>query len=112
MREKTKVIVQHDTRIGYANYIDFKRNFSGVINTFRKYICPVLVDCTVDVNNDMVEMHLCYENRNDDSTYHNWILLLDFLKEKKMQRIRMMKNYVVKVPIDDFVEFILRGDFD
>ena len=54
MMKKTKLIFEDDVKNGYINYINFRRNFSGALEAWRKYVLPVPVKLGIDANNDWI----------------------------------------------------------
>lgn len=116
MMKKTEVIFKDDVRKGYIHYINFRRDFSGVLETWRKYVLPVeSVDIGIDANHDWLILSLKYDTDMDDYLEileQEWDILTSFLKEKHIQYAypTMYGDWSMVIPIDDFVEYVLKGD--
>ena len=67
MMEKTRLIFKDDVKNGYIHYINFKRDFSGALAVFEKYILPSYVDIGIDANNDWLILTLSYDSDEKDN---------------------------------------------
>ena len=66
MMNKTKLIFKNDVMEGYVHYINFKRDFSGALETFKKYILPVEVNIGIDANNDWLILSFSCDAEEED----------------------------------------------
>ena len=112
MMEKTRLIFKDDVKNGYIHYINFKRDFSGALAVFEKYILPCYVDIGVDANNDWLILTLSYDSDEDNIEIleKEWDTLTEFLKKEKIQFSypSMYNDWSMVIPIDDFVEYVLK----
>ena len=115
MMEKTKLIFKDDVINGYKHYINFKRDFSGALAVFEKYILPVYVDIGIDANNDWLILTLQYDTEMEDYLEilkQNWNDLTEFLNNEHIQFSypTMYSDWSMIIPIDDFVEWVLKNE--
>ena len=113
MMEKTKLIFADDVKNGYVHYINFKRDFSGALETFRKYIVPVDVRIGIDANNDWIILTVSYDEDMEDYLeilQEQWDILTKWLKEENIQFAYPTRygDWTMLIPIDDFVEWVLK----
>lgn len=113
MMEKTKLIFKNDVMEGYVHYINFKRDFSGALETFKKYILPVELNIGIDANNDWLILHFSYDVEEEDYLEileHEWNEVTHFLKEEHIQFAYPTQygDWSMVIPIDDFVEWVLK----
>lgn len=115
MMEKTKLIFKDDVINGYKHYINFKRDFSGALAVFKKYILPAYVDIGIDANADW--LIICFDYDSEQEGYlsileHEWDILSKWLKKEKIQFAypTMYGDWTMAIPIDDFVEWVLKND--
>lgn len=111
--EKTKLIFKDDVMNGYVHYINFKRDFGGALEVFKKYVLPIELKIGIDTNNDWLILYFSHDDKEED-----WLELLeiqwdevtDFLKEEKIQFAypTMYSDWSMVIPIDDFVEWVLK----
>lgn len=117
MMKKTKLIFEDDVWNGYIHYINFRRDFSGALETWRKYVLPVPVKLGIDANNDWIIVTFSYDTDMEDwleILQNEWDTLTDFLKEKHIQFAYPTRygDWSMVIPIDDFVEYVLKGDVE
>lgn len=115
MMKKTRLIFNDDIINGYKHYINFKRDFSGALAVFEKYILPVYVDIGIDVNNDWLIVTLQYDTEMEDYLTilkKEWDILIEWLKKEDIQYAypTMYDDWSMVIPIDDFVEWVLKDD--
>ena len=116
MMRKTELIFKDDVRNGYIHYINFRRDFSGALEAWRKYVLPVeSVDIGIDANHDWLILSLSYDEDMEDYLQilrEEWTTLTSFFKEKNLQFAypTVYGDWSMVVPIDDFVEYVLKGD--
>ena len=113
MMEKTRLIFKDDVKNGYIHYINFKRDFSGALAVFEKYILPSYVDIGIDANNDWLILTLSYDSDEKDNLEileKEWDTLTGFLKKEEIQFAypSMYNDWSMVIPIDDFVEYVLK----
>ncbi|MBQ2832384.1 hypothetical protein [Methanobrevibacter sp.] len=113
MMEKTKLIFKRDVMEGYVHYINFKRDFSGALEVFKKYILPVGVKIGIDANNDWLILSFSYDAEEEDYLQileHEWDMVTQFLKEENIQFAypTWYDDWSLIIPIDDFVEWVLK----
>lgn len=113
MMEKTKLIFKNDVMEGYVHYINFKRDFSGALEVFKKYILPVELNIGIDANNDWLILSFSYDVEEEDYLEileHEWNEVTHFLKEEHIQFAypTMYGDWSMVIPIDDFVEWVLK----
>jgi len=113
MMEKTKLIFKDDVMNGYVHYINFRRNFSGALAVFEKYILPVYVDIGIDANQDTLILTLQYDTSMEDYLEileKEWDTLTEFLKKEKIQFAypSIYDDWSMIIPIDDFVEWVIK----
>lgn len=111
--EKTKLIFKRDVMEGYVHYINFKRDFSGALEVFKKYILPVGVKIGIDANNDWLILSFSYDAEEEDYLQileHEWDMVTQFLKEENIQFAypTWYDDWSLIIPIDDFVEWVLK----
>ena len=115
MMEKTKLIFKDDVRNGYIHYINFKRDFSGALAVFKKYILPAYVNIGIDANNDWLILTLQYDTSMEDYLEilkQDWNDLTEFLNNEGIQFSYPTRysDWSMVIPIDDFVEWVLKND--
>ena len=115
MMEKTKLIFKDDVINGYKHYINFKRDFSGALAVFEKYILPAYADIGIDANNDWLILTLQYDTEMEDYLEilkQDWNDLTEFLNNEGIQFSypTMYDDWSMVIPIDDFVEWVLKND--
>lgn len=113
MMNKTKLIFKNDVMEGYVHYINFKRDFSGALETFKKYILPVELNIGIDANNDWLILSFSYDVEEEDCLEileHEWNEVTHFLKEEHIQFAYPTRygDWSMVIPIDDFVEWVLK----
>lgn len=113
MMEKTKLIFKDDVMNGYVHYINFKRDFSGALECFKKYILPVEVGIGIDANNDWLIVSFSYDEKEEDYLEileHEWDEVTGFLDEEGIQYAypTWYGDWSMVIPIDDFVEWVIK----
>ena len=113
MMEKTKLIFKNDVMEGYVHYINFKRDFSGALEVFKKYILPVELNIGIDANNDWLILYFSYDVEEEDYLEileHEWNEVTHFLKDEHIQFVfpSWYDDWSLIIPIDDFVEYVLK----
>lgn len=113
MMEKTKLIFKDDVMNGYVHYINFKRDFSGALEVFRKYILPVECRIGIDANNDWLILSFSYDKEEEDYLEileHEWDEVTGFLDEEGIQYAypTWHDDWSMIIPIDDFVEWVIK----
>lgn len=113
MMDKTKLIFREDVRNGYIHYINFKRDFSGALEAWNKYLLPVEMNISIDANKDWLILTLQYDTDMEDYLEileKEWDTLTDFLKKEDIQYAypSMYDDWSMIIPIDDFVEYVLK----
>ena len=113
MMEKTKLIFKDDVMNGYVHYINFKRDFSGALEVFKKYILPVEVGIGIDANNDWLILSFSYDKKEEDYLEileHEWDEVTGFLDEERIQYAYPTRygDWSMVIPIDDFVEWVIK----
>ena len=113
MMEKTKLIFKDDVLNGYVHYINFKRDFSGALEVFKKYILPVECRIGIDANNDWIIIYFTYDGDEEDYQEileKEWDAVSDFLKGEKIQFVypTWYDDWSMIIPIDDFVEWVIK----
>ena len=113
MMEKTKLIFKDDVMNGYVHYINFKRDFGGALEVFKKYMLPIELKIGIDANNDWLILYFSYDEDEED-----WLEVLEiqwdevtkFLKEEDIQFAypTWYDDWSMVIPIDDFVEWVLK----
>ena len=111
--EKTKLIFKRDVMEGYVHYINFKRDFSGALEAFKKYILPVEVNIGIDANNDWLILSFSYDTEEEDYLRileMEWDEVTQFLKDEDIQFAypTWHDDWSLIIPIDDFVEWVLK----
>jgi len=111
--EKTKLIFKNDVMEGYIHYINFKRDFSGALETFKKYILPVTVNIGIDANNDWLILSFSYDKDEEDYRKileYEWDEVTKFLKDENIQYAfpSWYDDWSLIIPIDDFVEWVIK----
>lgn len=122
MMEKTKLIFKNDVMEGYVHYINFKRDFSGALEVFKKYILPIECNMGIDANNDWLIITFTYDEDEEDYLEimkKDWNQVTTFLKEEGIQFAypSWYDDWSIVILIDDFVEYVLKkyvldGDVD
>ena len=115
--KKTKLIFEDDVKNGYINYINFRRNFSGALEAWRKYVLPASVKLGIDANNDWIIVTFSYDTDMEDwleILQNEWDTLADFLREKHIQFAYPTRygDWSMVISIDNFVEYALKGDIE
>lgn len=113
MMEKTKLIFKDDVMNGYVHYINFKRDFSGALEVFKKYILPVEVNIGIDANSNWLILTFGYDSEEEDCLTilkHEWDEITEFLKNEDIQYAypSWYDDWSIVIPIDDFVEYVLK----
>lgn len=113
MMEKTKLIFKNDVMEGYVHYINFKRDFSGALEAWRKYALPVECNMGIDANNDWLILTFSYDEEEEDYLKileNEWDTLTTFLKEEGIQFSYPYWNddWSIVILIDNFVEYVLK----
>lgn len=113
MMEKTKLIFKDDVMNGYVHYINFKRDFSGALEVFRKYILPVACNIGIDANSDWLIVSFSYDEEEEDYLEileHEWTEVTRFLDEENIQYAypTWYEDWSMIIPIDDFVEWVIK----
>ena len=117
MMEKTKLIFKDDVIKGYNHYINFKRDFSGALAVFEKYILPIEgVNIGINANNNWLVIILSYDNEMEDYLEilkQDWNDLTEFLNNEGIQFAYPTRysDWSMVILIDDFVEWVLKNDW-
>ena len=113
MMEKTKLIFKNDVMEGYVHYINFKRDFSVALETFKKYILPIECNISIDANKDWLILTFSYDEEEEDYLEilkEEWDTVTTFLKEENIQFAYPSQHddWGIVILIDDFVEYVLK----
>lgn len=113
MMEKTKLIFKDDVMNGYVHYINFKRDFSGALEVFKKYILPVEVNIGIDANSNWLILTFGYDPKEEDYLTilkHEWDEITEFLKNEDIQYAypSWYDDWSLVILIDDFVEWVIK----
>lgn len=113
MMEKTKLIFKNDVMEGYVHYINFKRDFSVALETFKKYILPIECNISIDANKDWLILTFSYGEEDEDYLEilkEEWDTVTTFLKEENIQFAYPSQHddWGIVILIDDFVEYVLK----
>lgn len=113
MMEKTKLIFKNDVMEGYVHYINFKRCFSGALETFKKYILPIECNISIDANKDWLILTFRYDEKEEnylEILENEWDTVTTFLKEENIQFAYPSQHddWGIVILIDDFVEYVLK----
>ena len=112
--EKTKLMFKDDVMNGYVQYINFKRNFSGALEAFNKYILPVELDIGIDANNDLLILIFSYDTDEEDYLdilEKEWDEVTSFLDAEEYLHYAypsMYDDWSIVISIDWFVEWVLK----
>ena len=113
MMEKTKLIFKDDVKNGYVHYINFKRDFSGALEVFKKYILPAYVNIGIDANSDWLIVSFSYDEEEEDylkTLEFEWDEMTGFLNTENIQFAypSWYDDWSLIIPIDDFVEWVMK----
>ena len=115
MMEKTKLIFKDDVKNGYIHYINFKRDFSGALQVFRKYVLPVECKISIDANNNWLILILCSDSELNPDVQEllerDWDTLTEFLKEEDINYYypSWYAEWSMIITIDEFAEWVLKS---
>ena len=111
--EKTKLIFKNDVMEGYVHYINFKREFSGALEAWKKYILPIECNISIDANKDWLILTFIYDEKEEnylEILEKEWDTVTTFLKEEGINFTYpyWYDDWGIVILIDDFVEYVLK----